>query len=74
MLTSSLEKTEIKKSGIDDFLTSLASEIDRKYYSYDCKDNDDSDKIYQNINDRTVASGYKQLMIFIKYRIKDRKP
>ena len=65
---------DLGKSGIDDFFPAFTSQVDRKYYSDDCQDNDYSDEVDQYVDDRSVAAHDEQLMIFIKDRIKDRKP
>ena len=62
------------KSCVNDFCSSFCLEIDREYNSDDYQNNYDADHIDHNIKDRTVAARNKQLMIFIKDRIKNCKP
>ena len=69
-----MKKLNSEKSGVYDLWLTLRLQIDRERNTDNYQDNDDSDKIDKNIFDRTVAAVNEQLMIFVKDRIKDRKP
>ena len=61
-------------SGINDLRPTLRSDVDRKSDTDNYKDENDSDKIDEHIDNGTVAADYEELMIFVEDRVEDGEP